>query len=51
MTIRDEKRATGLVIRMLRERIPFSVTYGKGVVYIDDHTPNKGGKDDEQQTN
>ena len=44
MTIRDEKRATGLVIRMLRERIPFSVTYGKGVVYIADHPPNKGGK-------
>ena len=51
MTIRDEKRATGLVIRMIRERIPFSVTYGEGVVYIKDHTLNKGGKDDEQQTN
>jgi hypothetical protein len=48
VTIRDEKRAMGMVIRMLLDHIPFSVTYGEGVVYLDDHTKDKGGTDEKQ---
>ena len=47
MTIKDELRAVGLVVRLLKDRIPFTVTYGPGVVCVDDHNPNenKGGTD------
>jgi hypothetical protein len=47
MTIKDDLRSVSLVVRLLKDRIPFTVTYGSGVVYVVDHTPNenKGGTD------
>jgi len=48
MTIRDEKRAMGMVVQMILDHIPFSVTYGEGVVIVDDHTKDKGETDEKQ---
>ncbi len=35
-----------LVVQMLLDHIPFSVTYGEGVVFVDGHTKDKGGTDE-----